>query len=172
MKRISMILVAGAVLGLGLVEPAPVGAAGSTTCMVDHSPTLKPGLAAQGSSGTFEDLVLGTISCDGPAGGVTPTGPGTLYDKGNYGTKDPDSCFGGGEGEGSYTVVFPTADGERTLVLPFTVTFGDPSTNGGVVGVHVRGDGWGGDLGATPTEGDCITKPVTKVRVAGKVVFG
>jgi hypothetical protein len=129
-------------------------------------------LSVEGSAGTFEDMVLGTISCDGPAGGVTPTGPGSLHDKGRYGTKNPDDCFGGGEGEGAYTIKFPTADGEKTVVLPFTVTFGGPSTRGGVVAVNVQGDGWKGELGATPLEGDCFSKPVTKVRVAGKVVFG
>jgi hypothetical protein len=119
---------------------------------------LTPGLSAQGSSGTFEDKVAGSISCDGPLLGITPTGPGTVYDKGNYGTEDPDSCFGGGEGVGSYTLVFPTAGGPEETVAPFTVTFGDPATNGeGLVTVKLEGEGWHGDLAATPTKGDCFS---------------
>lgn len=104
--------------------------------------------------------------------GIVPTGPGALHDEGQYGTKDDDTCINGGEGEGAYTITFPTADGSRTIVTPFTVTFGDPTLHdGGFIGVHVRGDGMSGDYGATPTEGDCFSKPVTKVKVAGNLIF-
>lgn len=169
MRRIAAFLVVGALAGL---VPVASEAASGTTCKVEHVPTLKPGLSVQGSSGTFEDAQDGTISCDGPVMGITPTGPGRLHDKGNYGTKDPDSCFGGGEGDGSYTLVFPTADGEQKLVAPFTFTFGGPATNGeGVVALHVRGDGWSAELGVTPTKGDCFSAPVTEVRVTGKAAF-
>jgi hypothetical protein len=173
MRRIAALVVVAASAVLVPVGGQVVSAASGTTCMVEHVPTLKPGLSAvEGSSGTFEDAQDGTITCDGPVVGVTPTGPGTLHDKGNYGTKDGDSCFGGGEGEGAYTLVLPTADGERTLLAPFTMTFGDPNTNGeGVVTVHLRGEGWSGDLGVTPTKGDCFSTPVTEVRVTGKVIF-
>jgi hypothetical protein len=154
------------------VGGAEVSAASGTTCEVEHVPTLTPGLSVQGSTGTFEDKVAGSISCSGPLLGITPTGPGTVYDKGNYGTEDPDSCFGGGEGVGSYTLSFPTADGPEELVAPFTVTFGEPATNGhGLVTVKLQGEGWTGDLAATPTKGDCFSAPVTEVVVKGTLQF-
>lgn len=175
-RKLVPVLMVAVLAALVPIGGQVVSAASATTCTVGHEPTLTPGLSAiEGTSGTFKTMQLGTITCDGPVRGVTPTGPGTLHDEGVYGTKDPDSCLRGGEGEGAYTIVFPTADGEQKLVTPFTVTFGDPSpstaNDGGILGVHVRGEGMSGDYGASATEGDCFSKPVTKVKVAGKLVF-
>jgi hypothetical protein len=166
-----------AVLVLAPLIVIPVGreavaATSRTTCVVGHEPTLTPGLSMEGTSGTFKTMQLGSISCDGPVRGITPTGPGTLHDEGRYGTKDPDSCPTGGEGEGAYTITFPTDEGEKQIVTPFILTFGDFTTHeGGFVGVHVRGEGMSGDLGARPTEGDCVSKPITKVKVSGELIF-
>lgn len=173
-KGVVAVLLVGALAALVPVGQHAVSAASSkTTCTVGHEPTLTPGLhAVESTSGTFKTMQLGTISCDGPVKGISPTGPGTLHDEGRYGTKDPDSCLSGGEGEGAYTITFPTADGEQKVVTPFTVTLGDPSpSSDGIVGIHVRGDGMSGDLHGTPTEGDCFSEPVTKVKVGGKLVF-
>jgi hypothetical protein len=95
---------------------------------VENPVNLTPGLSLVGSTGTFDNQNRGTVTCDGPVNGVESTGPGTFHDKGVYGTKDPDDCVRGGEGEGSYTMVLPTAKGKQTVVLPFTLTFGAPST--------------------------------------------
>jgi hypothetical protein len=66
-------------------------------------------------------------------------------------------------------MVFPTAKGEKTVVLPFTVTFGDPATENGLVGVHTKGTGFTGEFGATPIAGDCVVTPVTKLAIKGYV---
>lgn len=171
MRRLGVVLLTGCLMSVGLFGSGHVGADSGTTCVIEHLVSLEPGLSVQGSSGTFEDKVLGTASCDGPVNGVTPTGPGTFHDKGRYGTKDPDSCLGGGEGEGAYTMVFPTAAGDQTVVLPFTLKYGDPSTKNGPVAIHTRGEGWIGEFGGTPKEGDCVSKPVTKVLAKGEIVF-
>ncbi len=162
------VLVASGLVSIGPASPAM--AAGGTTCTVEHEVSLTPGLLAlQGSTGTFKDQTLGTVSCDGPVKGVTPTGAGTFLDQGNYGTTDPDTCLGG-EGVGSYTMVFPTADGTKTVVLPFTVTFGGPAAENGLVAVQTKGDGFTGEFGATPVTGDCVVTPVSKLAIKGYVV--
>lgn len=172
MKRIGVVLCIGCVAGIDLVGPGSAQADSGTTCQVENPVTLSPGLSLEGSAGTFESKPLGTVTCDGPVNGVEPTGAGTFLDAGNYGTEGPDDCVGGGEGVGSYTMVFPTADGEQTVVLPFTLEYAAPSTSGGLVGIHTRGEGWVGEFGGTPTQGDCVSAPVTKVLAVGTIVFG
>lgn len=164
-----MCLAAAANLALGV--PGPALAAGGTTCTVENPVGLNPGLTLQGSTGTFESNPLGTVACDGPVNGVVPTGPGSFLDKGTYGTEDPDDCLAGGEGKGSYTLTLPTDTGKKIVVLPFTVRYGAPSSNGGLVGIHTRGDGWVGEFGGVPTAGDCVVSPVTKVLATGTIVF-
>lgn len=171
MKRFGVVLCLTCVAASGLISTSEVRADSGTTCTVENPVTLSPGLSLQGSTGTFDNQNRGTVECDGPVDGVQPTGKGTFLDKGSYGTKDPDDCVGGGEGEGAYTMVLPTAHGEHTVVLPFTLEFGAPSTAGGLVGVHTRGDGFTGEFGGTPTAGDCVSAPVTEVVVQGKIVF-
>ncbi len=171
MRRIGVLLCVGFLASSGLVASGPAHANSGTTCVIENPVSLAPGVSLQGSSGTFESKTLGTVKCDGPVNGVMPTGPGTFLDKGQYGTEDPDDCLGGGEGTGSYTMVFPTAKGKRTVMLPFTLEYAAPSTNGGLIGIHTRGDGWTGEFGGTPVEGDCVSAPVTKVLALGQVVF-
>ncbi|MBA3745104.1 hypothetical protein [Sporichthya sp.] len=170
-KRIGILLCVAGVAASGLVGTDGARADSGTTCTVENPVNLAPGLSLQGSTGTFDNENRGTVSCDGPVDGVEATGPGTFLDKGIYGTQDPDDCINGGEGQGSYTMVLPTANGKKTVVLPFTLTFGAPSTNGGLVGVHTRGDGFVGEFGAVPTAGDCVSAPVTTVLVNGQIVF-
>jgi hypothetical protein len=159
--------VAGAVLAI----PSAAVADGGTVCRVSNPVALNPGLTLQGSSGTFESDPLGTVTCNGPVRGITPTGTGSFHDKGKYGTDDPDDCIKGGEGTGSYTLIFPTKDGDKTVALPFTLKYGAPSDNGGLVGIHTKGDGWVGEFGANPTKGDCVSAPVTGVLATGTITF-
>jgi hypothetical protein len=172
MKRIGVLLCIGCLGASGLVSTSGVRAASGTTCTVENPVNLTPGLSlVEGSSGTFDNQTRATVSCDGPVKGVTPTGPGKMLDKGAYGTADPDDCVHGGEGTGAYTLILPTADGTKSVVLPFTLEFSAPSTNGGLVAVHTRGDGFVGEFGAVPTAGDCVSAPVTTVLVKGEIVL-
>src|SRR5438132_10728753 len=82
-----------------------------THCRFSSEVTLSPGLSVKPSSGSFTSKgENGTVECDGPVRGVHPSGPGTLGVMGQYGTKDPDTCFAG-EGEGRFSFTFPTAQG-------------------------------------------------------------
>src|SRR5688572_24185175 len=109
--RMVRVLVAVAALAGGL--STPVGAAAEPTrctARID-SVSLDPGVGAEPSSGSFQNEEEGTIACDGPVNGKKTTGPGVwTSDVGYYGTKDPDSCTSGGEGDFIMAFTFPTAD--------------------------------------------------------------
>lgn len=172
MRRIAGALCVVSVATSGLVSTSAVRAASGTICTVENPVRLAPGLSlVEGSSGTFDNQMRASVNCDGPVNGITPTGPGKMLDKGVYGTQDPDDCVQGGEGTGSYTLVLPTADGEKTVTLPFTVEFSAPSTQGGLVAVSTRGKNFTGEFGAVPTAGDCVSAPVTEVLVTGTIAF-
>lgn len=103
------------------------------------------------------------MSCDGPVRGIVPTGPGTLGVEGRYGTKRPDTCFGG-EGEGRFSFTFPTATGvgKRSNVFTFSFSLVGLSRSG------FSGDGFGGGFDdVEPQEGDCVVHPITKLVVKG-----
>lgn len=156
------LLAAAALVSVGLpVGLVPAGAAGETQCKFAFDASISPGLSSQGSSGTFTTKgETGTINCDGrPAGTVSADG--------KYGTKDPDSCSSGGEGTGVNHITL----GSEKVVNNFTFTYGELSTKGGVVSGKFKGDRASGTFEFTPTEGDCFTKPVTKVHVTGEGVL-
>ena|SRR5436305_9451697 len=155
-------------VGALLAEPTGAGAAGPagapTHCTFTSTITLTPGLSVVPSSGTFTSGgETGTVSCDGPVRGIVPTGPGTLGVEGRYGTRDPDTCFGG-EGEGRFSFTFPTATGvgRRSNVFTFSYSLVGLSNSG------FSGDGFGGGFDdVEPQEGDCVVTPVTRILVKG-----
>jgi hypothetical protein len=132
-------------------------------CFIDKDDTLSPGLSLQGSSGSVATPGPGIIECHGKINGADPTGDGQVTEEARYGTKDPDTCQGGGEGDGKLNISIPTSAGLQTFVATFTFTFGEPSTHGGVVAGRFQGDGIHGTFDATPKQGDCVSKPVTLV---------
>jgi hypothetical protein len=113
-----------------------------------------------------------TIECHGPINGHDPTGPGPYYEEARYGTKDPDTCQEGGEVEGFFSFVIPTTGGDQKVnCTAFALTYGEPSTKGGVVAGHFQGEGFRGTVDVTPLEGNCVTDPVTKIRVDANFFF-
>src|SRR2546423_11350770 len=100
-----------ALLAALVTAPAGAGAAGpagaQTHCTFTSTIRLTPGLSVVPSSGTFTSGgETGTVSCDGPVRGIVPTRRGTLGVEGRYGTKHPDTCFGGG-GRGRLSFTLP-----------------------------------------------------------------
>jgi hypothetical protein len=148
----------------------PVEAEEATRCTFTFDVTLAPGLALSGSSGTHSSGgAVPTLDCKGPVNGKLPTGLGALGDEGDYGTVDPDDCLSGGEGTGIDSITVPTADGLQEITSPFTFTYGELSTKGGgIVAGRFEGSRFTGTFEFTPTEGDCVTEPVTKARVTGE----
>jgi hypothetical protein len=139
-------------------------------CSNVHELTLSPGLSIQGSTGTFKEI-SGRMECQGPINGRTPTGPGSYSDSGRYGTKDPDTCQEGGEGTGVFSSTIPSKDGGMVLTGAYTFTYGDYTANPGYVSGKFSGDGVRGTFKVRPLEGDCITKPITRVHVDAEFFF-
>jgi hypothetical protein len=112
-------------------------------CFIDKDDTLSPGLSLEPSSGTVATPAPGIIECHGKVNGHDPTG----------------------------VVTIPTSGGVQKFVATFTFTYGEPSTHGGVVAGRLTGDGIHGTFDITPKEGDCVTKPVTRVHTVNDLRF-
>lgn len=168
-------LVALAAVALGLLPAVPATGlplddeGKGTECFIDKDDTLSPGLSVKPSSGTFATPADGVVECHGPVNGHKPTGDGTYSEVGRYGTKDPDTCQGGGEGDGRFVMTVPTDGGEQRFEAAFTFTYGEPSTRGGVVAGRWEGNGFHGTFDVTPKDGDCVTKPVTRIHEVDEV---
>ena len=142
---------AAASLAVGLT---PSGAASGTHCTFQHAPDLNPGLSYKPSSGHFIDPGGGTVNCDGTATGGSYTDSGTVSG----------TCQGGGVAEGDPTFNI----GSQTFTDHIKITFGKPSTNGGIVHADFEGEKTKGTIEITPTKGDCILNPVTQVKGVGE----
>jgi hypothetical protein len=150
----------------------PAGAAGSgTTCTFEADVSAAPGLTTSPTSGTVHgDDKDSTITCDGPVNGQQPTGPGAMGLEGRYGTRDPDTCQGGGEGDGVHTITVPTSRGAEHIRNTFTYTYGAFKAGTPFSGTF-QGDRYSGTFEVTPLDGDCASKPVTKFHVKGKGIL-
>lgn len=162
-------------LSFSLVPMAPTRAASSATeCVWAHDVFASPGLSTSPTSGSWTSKgpqgETGTITCDGPINGKRPTGPGVLEARGRYGTEDGDTCQTGGEGDGAWSVTFPTADGSVFFVDPFTMRYGAFST-GAPFAVEFGGDRVNGNGEVQSFEGDCAANAVTKYHAKGKVTI-
>jgi hypothetical protein len=140
-------------------------------CFMDKDDVLSPGLSLNPSSGSAVTPGPGTIECHGKVNGAAPTGDGQVSEVARYGTKDPDTCTSGGEGDGKYDISIPTSAGVQTFTAVFTFTYGEPSTRGGVVAGKVEGKGFHGTFDVTPKKGDCVTAPVTRVHTVNEIDF-
>jgi hypothetical protein len=169
MRTKALLIMVAAVAPLAVlaspIGSGSAGAEGGTHCHIVKDDTLSPGLSVQPSTGTFTTPTLGTLECHGPVNGKDPTGPGTVGEQGRYGTKDPDTCQGGGEGDGVFAMTIPVSGGVEKFSAAFTFTYGELSTRGGIVAGKFQGDGISGTFEVTPTEGDCVVRPITKIHV-------
>jgi hypothetical protein len=139
---------------LGSVGPvAPAGAQQQgTRCTADFDVNLSPGIGSKPVSGAFHtDGETGTIDCGG--------GRSAFGNDGRFGTKDPDTCTGGGEGWGVMSYKYRG----KNIKSTFTYDFGGIS--GGLVKGNFDGEHYSGTFTFTPTEGDCVNNPATKGRV-------
>jgi len=153
---------------LGTAAPAaPASAASSTSCTFEFEAIASPGLSTSGSSGTVGTDKDGTAACDGPVNGKQPTGQGSSSYKGNYGTKDPDTCQDGGEGVGVMTLTFPTSDGTVKIDDKEAFTYAAFKAGTAFSG-EFKGEHMTGTFEVQPIDGDCASKPVTRYLVKGK----
>lgn len=143
----------------------------ATHCNFVFDVILDPGLSMEPSTGVYFSDGVGTLDCHGPVNGRQPTGVGTLGDKGSYGTVDPDSCPSGGETTGLDHLTVPTARGLEEINSEYTSTYGKLSNQNGVFGGEFTGTRFTGTFRITVLKGDCVTSPITKVRVTGEGVL-
>jgi hypothetical protein len=163
------ILVTAFAIALIVGPGVPTLADQGTRCTFDFEISFSPGLSMNPTTGTHGGT--GPLTCDGVVNGAQPTGSGTLTDDGRCGTKDPDTCSGS-EGDGTDTIKIPTANGLQTVVSHYTYTAGDRvPTKGGMGAGSFTGSHFTGTFEFTVLEGDCVTKPVTKVRVFGEGIL-
>ncbi len=164
-------------LGLAL-SLLPIGhsraATSETKCVWAHDVFASPVLSTSPSSGSWTSRgpqgETGTLTCDGPVNGKKPTGPGVLEARGRYGTQDGDTCQTGGEGDGVWSVMFPTADGTEHFAALFTLRYGAFST-GAPFAVEFWGDLVKGSGEVQSFEGDCAANAVTKYHAKGRVTI-
>ena len=170
MRKTSLLIVLAL---MALVAPgSPARAGDEVHCFNAHEVTLSPGVSIQGTSGSINVEAVRTMECEGPINGSMPTGVGWYGEEpGRYGTEDPDTCQQGGEGDGVFFATIPTTDGDLEIRAPYTFTFGDLTTNPGFVSGEFSGDGVRGTFKLSPAEGDCVTGPITRVRVNAEFWF-
>jgi len=144
--------------GAFAVGAAPSGAESGSHCSFQHVPDLNPGVSYKPTTGTFIDPGGGTVDCKGAV-----TGSGSYTDSGTYSDA---TCQNGGTavGDPSFTI------NGQTFTDHIKIVFGkQPSTNGkGFVHATFEGEHVKGTIELTPTKGDCIFSPVTKIKGVGE----
>jgi hypothetical protein len=159
---------AAAILAVSALPEAPARATGGTPCNFEFDLVASPGLTTSPSSGTVTtNGETGTITCDGPVNGRPPTGPGTLGFEGRYGTKGGFSCHDDGQGEGVMSITIPSSDGAEHVTNKLAYAHG-AYRSGQLFSGTIEGDRMSGTFQARPTDGDCVSKPMTKFHIWGK----
>jgi hypothetical protein len=156
-----------AVLLAGLVAiPAGADETG-TPCTFEVDISLAPGLSREPSSGTFDSRgESGTLDCQGSVGGQPATGRGTFGAEGRYGIDgDGDDCRSNeGQGDGTAHFTVPVEGGTQHVDDPFTMTY---RVDGRSVVGEITGRRFHGTFDVTQADGDCLWRPVTRIRIRG-----
>jgi hypothetical protein len=149
----------------------------ATPCRFTAEFDLDPGLSLAPTSGTFTSGgETGAITCSGAVDGRRVTGPGTFGADGNYGTADGDSCLSGGEGSAVQSFTLTTGEGPMPVRNAITFTYqpvpGMPgaATAPAVASGRFEGRRFSGTFDVILLKGDCVTSPVTRVRLDGRGV--
>jgi hypothetical protein len=154
--------------GLGLVAVPADANDGGTPCAFEVDVSLSPGLSREPSSGTFESNgESGNFDCQGDVGGQPATGRGSFGADGRYGIDgDGDDCRSKeGQGDGTAHFTVPVEGGTQHVDDPFTMIY---RVDGRTVVGQITGQRFSGTFNVTQAEGDCLWKPVTKIRIKGK----
>ena len=162
-RQLATIGMAGLLLAVPMVADEATAESG-TKCEARADFTFSPGFFREGSTGTWTtNGETGTVTCDGPVNGKMPTGPGTYGASGRYGTANPDDCSNA-EGDYQNSITIPTADGPQRVTNQGPWSAG-AFQGGGAFGGTFKGETADGSFESTPKEGDCVTKPLTKMDI-------
>jgi hypothetical protein len=171
-RGLGVALVAAVAWAIPGMPVAGADAEHAAPCRFTAEFDMSPGLSLTASSGAFTSGgETGGITCSGSVGGWMVTGPGTFGADGNYGTADGDSCVSGGEG--SAVQSFTVATSERRVPVRNAIRFTYqpvPAAGASVALASGRfhGERFSGTFDVTLVEGDCVTSPVTRVRLDGR----
>ncbi len=137
-------------IGSAATAPATAAEQASTKCTVEVVLVASPGLSQEPGSGAYHTGgETGKMSCaDGRSG--------TYGTDGRYGTNKAATCSSGGEGWGVNSF---TLDGTNVRDT-YTIVF--PGMSQGTLQGTFDGERISGSWTFTPTEGDCVTKPMSK----------
>jgi hypothetical protein len=153
----------------GTLAVVPAGADGpGTPCAFEVDVSLSPGLSREPSTGTFgSNGESGKLDCQGNVGGQPATGPGTFGVDGRYGIDgDGDDCRSKeGQGDGTAHFTVPVEGGSQHGDDPFTMTY---RVDGRSVVGQISGRRFSGTFNVTQAQGDCVWKPVTRIRIKGR----
>ena len=167
MRQKALVVLLATIPFLPLTGIVRAQAKDQTPCSFKFDADVNPGLSNAPSSGTVtSNGETGTVTCQGKVNGKSVTGPGKYGMAGRYGTANPDTCTSGGEGDGTTSMTFPTADGPQHVEAPFTYTYG--ALQNGVLAVTFKGETWSGTAEVRPTKGDCASAPLSKMTAGGK----
>jgi hypothetical protein len=163
----------GIVLAVALLGPSATTAVAradesGTPCAFEVEVSLSPGLSRSPSSGTFDSKgESGTLDCKGDVGGQPATGRGTFGAEGRYGTAgDGDQCQSkDGRGDGTAHLTVPVEGGSQHVDDPFTLTY---RVDGRSVVGEITGQRFSGTFDVTQADGDCLWRPVTRIRIKGR----
>lgn len=158
------VVVAVAAVIVAAPPAAPAHAARSgVTCTFAYFPEISPGLSLTPSAGRITSDARGVADCEGELGGADVIGPGPFRFEGTY---ENGSCQGGGVGTGRIIATIPTYLGEVEIDDPITFRFGPGSGFPPGVG-DWTGKRTSGRYVVLPTEGDCVSSPVTEAKGQG-----
>jgi hypothetical protein len=140
-----------------------------TPCAFEVDLSLSPGLSREPSSGTFDSKgESGKLDCQGHVEGQPASGQGTYGTQGRYGIDgDGDDCrskTGQGDGTAHFTVPVE-GGGSHHIDDPFTMTY---RVDGRSVVGEITGQRFSGTFDVTQADGDCLWRPVTRIRIKGK----
>lgn len=162
MKVLGSGLAAVVLLVLMPASPAFGAPESAASCLMRAHESFSPGISitprrvAATSHGE-----TGTINCVGAVNGHRVTGPGTLGFAGFF-----DVSCAGGTGYETVSATIPTSAGPQKLTFPVKETVG-PGVG------YKSSDSLMGPLPFVyyPTEGDCVTSPVTEIFFSGQGVL-
>jgi hypothetical protein len=152
----------------GLVTPPVSAREAGAPCTFEVDVTLSPGLSREPSSGTFDSGgETGRADCQGDVGGQPVTGRGTFGAEGRYGIDgDGDHCRSReGRGDGTAHLTIPVEGGNQHVDDPFTMTY---RVDGRSVVGEITGRRFTGTFDITKADGDCLWRPITRIRLKGK----
>ena len=138
----------------------PVRADSTAVCTAAWVVAISPGVTDRPGRFTITSNGQGgVLVCSGLVAGKTVTGPGTIGELGNA-----EGTCTSGTGESDYSFALPTSAGPVTINVRANFVYGP--------GAGARlGDQIPGPFEFVATKGDCISSPVTEVRVTNQVLF-